>query len=365
VTPDAFRLRFPALEHAVWLDTPAAAPGADSVVDAVAEALEAWRSGARRWSDWWEETRQECRSLIAAYLGVPGSCVALMGSLAEAAATVAACLPPGRVVVGAGEYRSNLFPWLALDGGAHRVVCAGGQDGGVRTADLIAAITPGTVLVAVSEVLSCDGVRADLAALRQAADEVGARLFVDATQSLGVLRLDLASLRPDYVAVHGYKWMLCPRGAAWLAAREDRAGQLRPLLPNPQSAADLAWFGGPFRAAPGAACCDTSPAWLSWAGARAALELSLALPRERVEQHCLGLAAAFRDGARAAGAVLAGDGSSHIAAVRVAGTGSLLARLQASGIRAAAIGGRLRAGFHYFNNDSDVEAILDVLREHQ
>jgi selenocysteine lyase/cysteine desulfurase len=363
MTPDAFRLRFPALEHTVWLDTPAAAPGADPVVDAVTEAVEVWRSGERHWSTWWEETRQECRSLIAAYLGVPDSCVALMGSFAEAAATVAACLPPGRVVVGAEEYRSNLFPWLALDGGAHQVVCVHSQHGGVRTADLIAAITPGTVLVTVSEVLSCDGVRADLPALRQAADEVGAWLFIDATQSLGALRLDFASLRPDYVAVHGYKWMLCPRGAAWLAAREDRTGQLRPLLPNPQSAADHAWFGGPLRAAPGAACCDTSPAWLSWAGARAALQLSLALPPERVEQHCLRLAATFRDGAREAGAVLVGDGTSQIAAVRVADSRSLLARLQSSGIRAAALGDRLRVGFHYFNNDSDVEAVLRVLRE--
>jgi selenocysteine lyase/cysteine desulfurase len=96
VTPDVFRSGFPALEHTVWLDTPAAAPGAGPVVDAVAEALELWRSGERHWSAWWEETRRECRSLIAAYLGVPDSCVALMGSFAEAAATVAACLPPGR-----------------------------------------------------------------------------------------------------------------------------------------------------------------------------------------------------------------------------------------------------------------------------
>jgi hypothetical protein len=34
MTPDAFRSRFPALEHTVWLDTPAAAPGAGPVVEA-------------------------------------------------------------------------------------------------------------------------------------------------------------------------------------------------------------------------------------------------------------------------------------------------------------------------------------------
>jgi hypothetical protein len=53
--------------------------------------------------------------------------------------------------------------------------------------------------------------------------------------------------------------------------------------------------------------------------------------------------------AQAAGAVPVGDGTGHIAAVRVADSQSLLARLYSSGIRAAALVDRLRAGFHYFN----------------
>ena len=59
------------------------------------------------------------------------------------------------------------------------------------------AIDEATALVAVSEVLSIDGERVDLARLRAATDAVGARLFVDLTQSLGVLRPDLAAVRPD------------------------------------------------------------------------------------------------------------------------------------------------------------------------
>jgi selenocysteine lyase/cysteine desulfurase len=177
------------------------------VVDAVTKALELWRSGERHWSAWWEETCQECRSLIAAYLRVPDRCAALIGSFAEAAATVTACLPPGR-----GGVPQQPVPTACLDGGAHQVVCMHSRHGGVRTTDLIAAITPGTVLVTFSEVLSCHGVRADLPALRQAADEVGARVFINATQSLGALRLDFASLRPDHLPVHGDEWMLCPRG---------------------------------------------------------------------------------------------------------------------------------------------------------
>lgn len=159
-----------------------------------------------------------------------------MSSFAEAAVTVAACLPPGQIVVGDEEYRDNLFPWVALRATDGEVVRVSSRDGGVRTEDLIAAMDPDTVLVAVSEVLSRDGVRADLPSLRAAADEVGARLFIDATQSLGVLRFDWPAIRPDYLAVHGYKWLLCPRGAGWLVAREDRVSELRPQsLPSIRS----------------------------------------------------------------------------------------------------------------------------------
>jgi selenocysteine lyase/cysteine desulfurase len=217
--------------------------------------------------------------LFATYLGVPASTVALMSSFVEAAATVAAGLTPGRIVVGDQEYRNNLFPWVARRGAEHEVVRVGSAGGGVRTEDLIAAITPQTVLVTVSEVLSHDGVRADLPSLRAATDKVGARLFVDATQSLGVLRFDWPTIRPDYLAVHGYKWLLCPRGAAWLVAREDRVGELRPLLPSWKSTDDQQFFGGELRHSPGAARCDTPTAWFSWVGARSAEARPRAAPR--------------------------------------------------------------------------------------
>jgi len=362
MTSEQFRALFPALERTVWLDTPASPPAAMPVVRALIAALDEWRTGEFRWSDW-EASGDECRALLAEYLGVPAACVALMGSFVEAAATVAGSLPPGRIVVGDEEYRSNLFPWLAIEDDEHEVVRVRSEGGGVRTEDLIAATTPGTVLVAVSEVLSSDGVRADLAALRTATDDVGAQLFVDVTQSLGALHLDYDALRPDYLAVHGYKWLLCPRGAAWLIVREDHHEQLRPLLPSGQSVPDEGYFGGTLHPSSGAGRCDTSPAWLSWVGARAALELDLALPQAEVERHCLNLARLFREGAREAGAVPVGNGSpSHIVSARVPDAESLVNSLEAAGIRALALGDRLRVGFHYFNDERDVDAVLGVLR---
>jgi selenocysteine lyase/cysteine desulfurase len=357
----SFRQMFPALERQAWLDTAASAPGATPVTSALASAIASWQEGSLGAADW-AAAAPRARAAFARYLGVPQAHVALMGSVAEAAATVAASLPSrgGTIVVGDSEFRSNLFPWLDLEARGYRVirVPAGGAS---RTESLAAAINEQTALIAVSHVLSADGERAGLVRLRAAADAVDARIFADVTQSLGVLGMDLAASRPDYLAVHGYKWLLCPRGAAWLVTPHH--DELRPLMPSWYSAADREYFGGSLRLAAGAARCDASPAWLSWIGAEAAIALLAALPANAVERHCLALAAAFRDGAVEAGAIPVNAGQpSHIVTVRVSDPDSVSARLRPAGIRAQMLGGNLRVGFHYFNNDEDVVAALGALR---
>jgi selenocysteine lyase/cysteine desulfurase len=360
LTPHEFRALFPAVARRLWLDTPATPPGAIPVTSALTTAISAWQDGTLG-ADEWAAAISPVRSEFARYLGVPAGHVALMGSVAEAATTVAMSLPAGNgtIVVGDDEFRSNLFPWLALRARGYRVIRpTAGMDG--RTESLLAAIDDTTVLVAVSEVLSSDGERTDLARLRAATCAVGARLFVDATQSLGVLRPDLAAVHPDYLAVHGYKWLLCPRGAAWLVTRH--AEELRPLLPSWKSTADGGYFGGWPLPAPGAAGCDTPPTWLSWIGARAAIELMSKLSQAAVEHHCLALADAFRERAREAGATPVGAGRpSHIVAVRVADPDAVNRRLVSTRVRARVLGDRLRVGFHYFNDANDVTGALRVL----
>jgi selenocysteine lyase/cysteine desulfurase len=354
---DRFRSLFPALCDLVWLDTPACAPGAAPVTDALLEAVVRWRDGRLDAAEW-EEAAPDAREAFAAWQGVPAAQVATMGSVAEATATVAASLPSaGSVVVPDDEFRSTLFPWLAAGLAAGLPVTRVPTGPAGRTEALLAAVDETTALVAVSQVLSSDGERVDLGRLRAACDEVGARLFVDATQSLGVLPIGVEA---DYLAVHGYKWMLCPRGAAWLVTRHHE--ELRPLLPGWKSAADGGYFGGQLDLAPGAARSDTSPAWLAWTGAVAALPLLAGLPAAAVEAHCLGLAAAFRSGAAAAGAEPLGAGlPSHIVTVRLPQPRPVRARLRERRVRALLHNDRLRVGFHYFNNSADVDAVLAAL----
>lgn len=362
-----FRTLFPATTSAAWLDTPGSPPGAQPVVDALIGVLAQWSEGDFDWLAW-DSVPQQARTLIAAQMGVAEDNVALMASVSEAAATVAGAIPPGEILMLENEYRSVLFPFMRMQSERHQVTLVPTAPGANSTQALIEALTPGTSLIAVSEVLSSDGIRLDLSALRAAADAVGARLFVDCTQAFGVLATDYATLAADYVAFHGYKWLLCPRGTAALIVRPDRADELEPLAPGWKSTAlPHGYFGGsPDLVARSAMRLDSSPAWFSWIGACAALNIHASLDHTQVEKHTTGLAQRFVDTAKSFGYSSPAYGlPSHIAVLNSPVIPHLPDLLRERGVRAAATETRLRIGVHYFNNDDDIDRVLDVLSQHR
>jgi len=359
----AFRRLFPALERLVWLNTATAPPGATPILEALRQAERSWEDGTFSWPAW-EADAEVTRGLFARLIGAEEGSIALQSSAAEGIATIAWSLPKGRVVVGDREFRSNLFPWLALAEHGFEIVQARSQNGVVSTEALLEQIDGRTVLVAVTEVQSSNGYRVGLSELAARTREVGARLLVNATQSLGALRFDVGEVRPDFLVTHGYKWLLAPRGAAWLYVAPERLAEVRPLAPSWKSARDPygEYYGGPFELAPDARKLDASLAWFSWVGARAALELLLALDSRAVEARCLGLAAAFREGARERGfSLVPSEAPSQTVGVAVPDPEGVRDRLAERRVVAAVRGGYLRIGFHAYNDESDVEAGLAAL----
>jgi selenocysteine lyase/cysteine desulfurase len=368
VTPDAFRAfraQFPALTQTVYLNTASAAPGAAPVVAALRAALDTWEQGTFS-SREWDATGQATRALFARLIHAPESTVALIGSASEGAATVAASLPPGRVVVGEREFRSNLFPWLALAERGFDVMTVPAVDGVVPTTALVEAIDARTVLVAVSAVQFANGYRVNLEPIAERAREVGAVLFIDATQALGALTIDVSTLLADALVAHGYKWLLSPRGACWLYVAPTLLPRLRPLAPSWRTAVDpyAQLSGGPYNLPSDARKLDLSPAWLSFLGAKAALELLLSLPPTAVEARCLELAAQFCAGASALGLTLAPrEAPSHLIGLVAPHPEALRDALAARGVQVGARGRYLRLGFHAFNDETDVERALLALRD--
>lgn len=356
----AFRANFPALERFSWFDTPGSPPGATPVTEAIRTAVDAWASGNFSWIDW-DEVPDLAREKLAALLAVDRQQIALVGSLSEAAATVADAIPSGgTVLVGADEFRSNLLPWLGLERkGVHVALVPPGATASL-TDRICENIVDGVSLVAVSSVVSATGARPDLHAIVRRAREVDARVFINVTQSYGVLKLDLDALDPDYVAAHAYKWMLAPRGCAWLYARADRLAELNPIAPGWHSVDDpRSDYNGSRPLSAQARRLDGPLPWLPWIGGSAALDLLLEQDPGEVETQALGLAEAARVGLQSLGVQLEGeDQPSHIVRLYSPRSTEILTQLRRDDVVASGNAQGLRIGVHGFNTRSDVDRFL-------
>lgn len=311
-----------------------------TAVDDVADVLARWRRGAVEPAEF-DAPVVRSRAAWARLAGVPPEWVAIGSTVSGLVGLVAASLPDGAsVLVAEGEFSSVVFPFLAQ----HRR--------GVLVREtplerLVEAVDERVDLVAVSAVQSADGRIADVEALTARAADAGARVLLDTTQSCGWLPVDCS--RVDYTVCAAYKWLLCPRGVAFLAVRPERLDEITPSAAGWYAGGDV-WssiYGTPLRLSNDARRLDTSPAWFSWVGAVPALELLASLDLGAVRAHDVGLADAF----------LARLGlppqQSAIVSLHAPGAADELA---ARGIRAAMRGGRVRLSFHLYNTLDDVAA---------
>ena len=313
--------------------------------DALQAALDDWRTGRTSWEQWGDAT-EAARASFARIIGVPPSTVAVGATVSGLVGLVASSLPEGtRVLAPEVEFTSTLFPFLVQ---AHRGVS-------VRTvpaSELAGAIDGSTDVVAFSAVQMATGEVADLDAVAGAAKTHGALTLVDATQACGWLPLDGSGF--DVVVAAGYKWLLSPRGTAYMAVAPGRLDEVVPTAAGWFAGEDVhaTYFGGPLRLATDARRLDTSPAWHSWVGAAPALALLEEIGAEAIHAHDLALANRFRSGLGLK------PGNSAIVFVDAPDAAE---RLEREGIRAAVRGGRVRTSWHLYNTGADVDRALEAL----
>jgi selenocysteine lyase/cysteine desulfurase len=313
--------------------------------DALQAVLADWRGGRTSWEHWGEAT-EHSRAAFARLVGVPLDRVAVGSAVSELVGLLAASLPDGaRVIAPEIDFASVLFPFMAQAGRGVEVRT-------VALGDLTEAVDSNTDVVALSAVQMATGELADLDAVRAAARHHGARIVVDATQACGWLPLEAS--RYDAVACAGYKWLMGPRGTAFLSLAEDWLPEIVPIAAGWYAGEDVhaSYFGPPLRLASNARRLDVSPAWFSWAGAEPALDLIERLGVAAIHAHDLGLANAFRAGLGQA----AGD-----SAIVMVDADTDADRLAAAGVMAAVRGGRVRTSWHVYNTPADVDRALAVL----
>jgi selenocysteine lyase/cysteine desulfurase len=312
--------------------------------EALERALDEWRHGRTSWEHWNEAT-DRARNAFAQLVGVPAERVAAGSTASTFVGVLAAAVPDGaRVVVPEVDFASLLFPFLVHEQRLDVVT--------VPLERLAGAVDELTDVVAFSAVQSSNGAVADIDAVLRAAAANKAVTVVDATQACGWLPLD--AMRFDALVCANYKWLMSPRGTAFLTMSERLQERTEPLLANWYAGEDVysSYYGRPLRVASTARRLDTSPAWFNWVAAAPTLETLNAVGVDAVHEHDVALANRFRAGL---GLPMS---NSAIVSTDVPNAADKLA---AAGIQAAVRAGSLRASFHLYNTADDVDKALAAL----
>jgi selenocysteine lyase/cysteine desulfurase len=313
------------------------------------QAILGWRTGRTRRAEW-EESVDRARHSFARLVGADPAGVTIGAQVSALVALVASALPDGaRVLVPSIEFTSNVFPYAVQAVRGVEVVTAP-LDG------LLDAIDDRTTAVAYSVVQSATGEITDMAAVAAKARQHGALVIADATQAVGWLPTVRAEYA-DALVCGTYKWLMSPRGTALLATTPELAERMVPLLAGWFAGEEPndSYYGLPMRLAKDARRFDLSPGWFDWVGTATSLAVVESIGLAAVHAHDVALANRFREGL--------GLPPGHSAIVKLDGRPDAPERFARAGIRAAMRAGSVRAAFHLYTTEADVDRALTVLTE--
>jgi selenocysteine lyase/cysteine desulfurase len=342
VSRTAFGAEFVGAEG--FLNSPTYGLPPQFMFDALQNCLREWQAGTMDVPSF-DHSVSAARAGYAALVGVPEASVAMAATVSSALGLVAAAIPDGsRVVTLSNEFTSTSFPFAAQSSRGVTVTEVG-PDELVTTARDYDVVTASLVQSSNGAVLDVDALAANVAGT----DTV---TVIDVTQALGWKNIALPWADVTVAAV--YKWLLSPRGTAWMSVSERLSRSMIPHAAN-WYASDAPWstiYGLPLRLADDARRFDVSPTWFSALGSGLTLPWLASLDRAAVEAHTLGLASRLRTELQLP------QQPSAIVSIPT-GKAELVA---GAGIRASIRAGAVRVGFHLYNTEDDLDRLLDVVR---
>ncbi len=358
MTFEEARAAFPVLERLAYLNAGTNGPLARATVEAMVAQelfdLAEGRAGAAYYTRA-RELRERVRGKVAALIRVPAENVALTTSTTNGCNIVLAGLglgPEDEVVTTDEEHFGLLGP-LHMSGVRVRVAATRGLPPPEALERLLAAVGPGTKLLALSHVSWVTGNVLPIAELKR---ETGLPILADGAQSGGAIEVDATPY--DYYTVSGQKWPCGPDWTGALYVREPES--LRISAPSYLSQTSFEPDGA-FEPAPGAARFDHGfPGATLLTGLEAALDAAPGWRFERAREtagRCRELLAERFEVATAPGqATLVSfrpDGDPAATVEHLAERGVVVREIPGSGLVRVSVG--------YWTSDDDLQRLADAL----
>ena len=321
---------------------------------------------------------ERARAAAAHLINADPNDIALIPSVSYGVATAGRALPlaqGSRVLVLEDDHSSPVLEWIgrATTYGAILEAVRRPPDGN-WTAALLAAIEragPPVALASISSVHWSDGGLVDLHRVAAALRGIAAKLVVDATHSVGVLRTDVRSIDPDFLIFPTYKWVLGPYGRAFLYVAK-RWQDAVPLEQTGSGRCAIDSEAAPYMRdtsyVPSARRFDMGERdhFVTLEMASIGMEMMADWGAEAITERLRMLTARLGDALRDFGVMVPEEAirAPHILSLSfpAAMPSGLIERLAEERVYVSRRLGRLRISPHVYNDETDVDRFIDVFR---
>ena len=368
-----FRAQFPTTETKIYLNSGSYGLLAQGVRAGMTAYLDDRMARGAAWGAW-VTLEEDVRARVAQLLGAATREIAITGSASAGINAVASAIDvASRPKVGVSNYE---FPtsaqiWHAqAKRGAVIEHVAEAPDRTIPLAHFDAAIDDRTAIVVLSHVCYRHGGKLPAQVIRQIAaiaHQRGALVILDCYQSIGTARIEVNTLDIDFCVGGMLKYLLGSAGSGFLWVRDTLSQTLLPTTSG--------WFTQADIDAMDIFHHDPSPDARRFQGgtppvpslytARAGLDLILDTGVERIEQRVRALTRYALDRLDAAGiAVATPQSDTHrgpMIAIPAQDDVALVDYLAARDIVVSCRDGNIRAGFHAYNNEAEVDRFVAAL----
>ena len=227
---------FPTARRVTYLNSASISLMPQQAIDRMIEFQGKIASGGTIGFDEQAETQalEDARSEAASLLGADREEVAVLSSASEGICSFAWSVDlksDANVVSTDADFPSVVYPWIRLSQERGiKVRLAKNHDGLVDEDELEKLVDDQTAVISISHVEYGTGQRFDLRWLSELAHSHGALLIVDATQSAGLMPIDVHRDGIDALVAAGYKGLLGPFGAAIFYLRRELVERLTPAF---------------------------------------------------------------------------------------------------------------------------------------
>jgi selenocysteine lyase/cysteine desulfurase len=371
----ALRSRFPVLERKTYLNSGSYCALADTVKDAINSYMDDRLLVGANW-DVWVMKNEAVRSLMAQVLRAQPDEIAVTASASAGINALASAFNftqrRNKVIVSDFEFPTNAQIWHAQElRGARVVHVPRAADGYIPLENFEKLIDEETQLVAVTQVCFRNGARLDIPAIVRLAHSRGAKVLLDCYQAVGALTVDVKKLDVDFAVGGMLKYLLGTAGLGFLYVRNELIPGLTP--------ANSGWFAQANitamditanRPSPTARRFEAgTPAVVNCYASEAGLKIILDVGTDAIAERVQYLTRLCMDRLEEIGwpsiTPRQDERRGPMVCVRAKNVAQLFGRLTEQDIVTSFRDDNLRATFHFYNSEKDVDALIQALLGHR